>query len=364
MSESRHTVKFTRTGFAADRDVSPIGQPQRVEYDEGGGKIRIRWTADSLSGVDASVNWTILLHTAGAGSVAVPAGARRVAVEAVSLGTPAPTATIVYVGHEGAEMARRYGPGRNQLPVDNADFGFPSATPVNHYDFTDMSQLYSDAGLTTLLPNDEGAVINGITDKGSFNAHMDANFGNATGPTLRKNLLGGLSGARFVRASSTIGNGLRTKLDTFDYTTTMTWVMIGVNEAPTIATGAMFRGPVANDNLGEMEVRNTSLLHTEVSDGKAQQNGAFVLNEPYAGWVRHVPSTMSTSLSVVSGTASYGIIGPTITNTRIALGTVLAGTGTFGEFSCFEFILWDATIPTAQEIEDYVSARYGIGWTA
>lgn len=84
MGISRHTYRAREVGFFAEAALSPHGEPHTVEWDDKKGVVEIYTTPDPLLTLRDIDSWTKFTKPGSSGTFNVPAGARKLAVEATS----------------------------------------------------------------------------------------------------------------------------------------------------------------------------------------------------------------------------------------------------------------------------------------
>jgi hypothetical protein len=356
MSVSRTSETFVRVGFGVDWAVPPVGRPQTIEYDEGGGTLEFRWTANSNASIQASNLWTILPHSAGAGTLSLPATARRVAVQAVTLGTPAPVATLVSQGVSGAENARHYSTGQPALVTDSVKIAPPGA-PIVWYDFTDPATVFSDVAGNSLATI--GGRINRVRDKGSAGIDAATGFGTTSlAPLYVANAINAFNGVLFT-ASGT--EGLQS-VSNFDATQIIHGLVIARSEIVTGAGTDIVLGPDTGDDT--FLVAGATASHkVEGPLGKASQLLSTTKMGVFAAWAIQTATTSEVSLSNVAGTEPkvYGTSN-TPAAPPITMGCNAVATTRYHDGWITEVLYWDTVVPTPAEMEAYATARYGIVW--
>ncbi len=84
VSNSRHTYRLTKVGFGVEAALSPHGEPQSLEFDEKRGALRVIHTSNPLASLRAGSEWQELALPTSPGTVVIPSGAAKLAIEATS----------------------------------------------------------------------------------------------------------------------------------------------------------------------------------------------------------------------------------------------------------------------------------------
>ncbi len=84
MSVSRHTYRLTEVGFGVEAALSPHGEPHSLEFDEKFGALRVIHTSNPLATLRAGSEWEELTLPTSPGTVVIPSGTRKIAIEATS----------------------------------------------------------------------------------------------------------------------------------------------------------------------------------------------------------------------------------------------------------------------------------------
>ena len=235
----------------------------------------------------------------------------------------------------------------------------PPGSPVNWFDFTDISTMFLDTAGTVPLTAD-GQIIAHIKDKGSrldFASDMQAV---GAGPVFRANGVSSGYGAAECSNNAT-GTYLISEDLTADFTTDRAYLMIFARKVMTFTSQQPF-SPPGGSQFGRPFHVLPDQIQWEGVGGKAEQIAFYEPNLIVAGWVRNTGGTDTTvSLNIVAGTdtASYGF--GAITNDRIDLCGTTTVSQSFDGF-LFETLWYDVTLPSEAELEQYVIDKYSLIW--
>ena len=117
MTTSRHTRSPREVGFFIEAALSPLSVSS-VEWLDNSGVVEIYTTPDPLHTLRDIENWTKFAKPGGSGTFDVPAGTRKIAVEAASHDADdASAVTIVSDGRTNMEQARIYGVDQLDSPI-------------------------------------------------------------------------------------------------------------------------------------------------------------------------------------------------------------------------------------------------------
>jgi len=126
MSISRHTYSPREIGFFVEAALSPLSATS-VEWADNSGTVEIYTTPDPLHTLRDIANWTKFTKPGSSGSFDVPAGTRKVAIEATSVdANDQPSVVVVSDGVTNMEQARLYGVDQLTIP----SFGNPADYPA------------------------------------------------------------------------------------------------------------------------------------------------------------------------------------------------------------------------------------------
>lgn len=165
MTVAKHTYSAREIGFFVEAALSPLSVSS-VEWADNGGVVEIYTTPDPLHTLRDIANWTKFTKPGSSGTFDVPAGTRKIAIEATSHDpNDASVVTVISDGVTNMEQARLYGVDQLTVPVSPLlppDF----ANLLYWFDVNDISTLWKDQAGTMPIALDQD-LINRIDNKGS-----------------------------------------------------------------------------------------------------------------------------------------------------------------------------------------------------
>jgi hypothetical protein len=361
-----HTYSYNRLGVGDVITLDGGGHPYTVTVSvPSGWTANYWWSADPLASVQDLSKWTQLLFPG-----PLPVTARKLAVNVLTVPGQTPTSARLEVNvssnsYKSAHGARHIDSGAHAPAFHSNAYLLPGKTPEYWYDFTDLPNLFQDKNLIDPVTA-IGQVVAGISNKGTVVQDLSVNVSDV--PTLEN--LDGLGGHSYALFPQSPGRSYTALVSpTFDWTDgsrsfmcLYEWIDGGANTERNIfsSSSAAFVNHRINMLGGDLPqtlingaTGNFSILteRTPVAAiGEMIQAGG---TDPFDYRISYEDNdqTGTNTLSAVS-------------NISINVGSDEAGLNShIGKI--YEVACWvnGGDVPTLDELEAYVTTKYGLAWT-